>query len=154
MRHPSEVFQQWESQVRRVLSNPGGAHAFPMHIVHYVGRDESGKFRAFDVMTHKKKPDHITFGGTQVGDYTITFGETRVDGTEPENAMSKQDAGMYIHFHMKGDKENSTLEQAVADFVVQEKLTGLTQIAETFTVGELQFQMIDVVRQLIKETAN
>jgi len=87
---------------------------------------------------------------------TITFGETRVDGTEPKTALSGQDAGMYMHYHV-GRKENTTLEQSLVDFIADEQLTGLTQVAETFTVGELQFQMIDIVRQLVeefKETAN
>lgn len=138
--HPSEVFPSWERQVKRVLENPGGPLLFPMHVVHYTARDASGRFRAFDIMLH---PEH-----------TVTFGETRVDGTEPENAMSGQNSGVYMHFHMEGDKKNSTLEKALAEFAEQEKLTDLTRIGETFNVAGLHSQMIEVVRQLIKETAN
>jgi len=139
--HPSEIFPSWEKQVKKVLENPGGSMLFPMHVVHYTARDAGSRFRAFDIMLHEKAK-------------IITFGETRVDGTEPENGISGQDAGMYIHFHMLGDKQNVTLEQALTEFAEQEGLSELTRIGETFTVAELQFKMIEVVQQLIKETAN
>lgn len=42
----------------------------------------------------------------------------------------------------------------LAEFAEQEKLSELTQIAETRNVAELQAEMVEVVRQLIKETAN
>lgn len=139
--HPSELFSSWEQQVRKVLTNPGGRMLFPMHVVHYTARDAGGRFRAFDIMLHKEAK-------------TITFGETRVDGTEPENAISGQDIGIYFHFHMRGDRMDTTLEKALAEFAEQEKLSELTQIAETRNVAELQAEMVEVVRQLIKETAN
>jgi hypothetical protein len=138
--HPSKIFPAWESQIRKILANPGGSMLFPMHVVHYTARDGSNRFRAFDIMLHEDK--------------TVTFGETRVDGTEPENAISGQDVTMYIHFHMDGDRKDSTLEKALAEFAEQEGLSDLTQTGETFTVAQLQSQMIEVVRQLIKETAN
>ena len=132
----------WETQLRKVLENPGGSMLYPMHAVHYTARDAGGKFRAFDIMLHDNKVK------------TITFGETRVDGTEPENARSGQDAGMYMHFNMKGDRENSTLEKALAKFAEQEKLSDMARVGETFNIAELQSQMIETVRQLIKETTN
>jgi len=113
-----------------------------MHVVHYTARDASGRFRAFDIMLHPTE------------DKSVTFGETRVDGTEPENAITGQDAGMYMHFHMLGDRKHTTLEAALAEFVKQEELTDLMEVGVTHTVAELQFQMIEIVRQLIKETAN
>src|SRR5271154_2771285 len=68
--HPSQLFTAWEKQVKRVLLNPGGPLLFPMHVVHYTARDASGRFRAFDIMLHPTE------------DKSVTFGETRVDGTE------------------------------------------------------------------------
>jgi hypothetical protein len=141
--HPSKVFGSWKREIERILRNPSGPMLFPMHVVHYTGRDESGRFRAFDVMLHGEKEGNA-----------LTFGETRADSTEPKSAVSSVYTGMYVHFHMKGYEGDFTLEKALADFAAQEKMAGMARIAETFTVGELQEQMVEVVRQLIQETGN